>query len=345
MNILLNVDQEIGGVDYHRMLIPHYNLDYKIFQHVKIDTSDSDSLTRELKQREIDIIVFSRQLSFEDNTESMIKAIHKAGTKIVLDIDDYWVLDINHQLYELYKKQKTHEKVIKAIKGADLVTCTNDRLYEHISKLNKNCEILPNAIDKSQPQFKPKKLVSNKFRLGWSGGSNHVPDIELLEGCCKKIANTNLDVQLVLCGFKEDPIYKYFRFVFSGRYYKTSHIKTVSSTDVYNYATGYNHFDYSIIPLRANEFNRCKSFLKVLESAYMDCGVIVSKTLPYTELCNEKNSILVSSKQGFYKAVKKLKDNPSLRDDLKEQLKEDCKPYEIQKVNVKRKQLYESLSN
>ena len=343
MNILINVDQEVGGVDYHRMLIPHYNLNHKIYQHVKMDTSDSEALTKELKNREIDIVVFSRQLSYEENTPTMIEAIKKAGSKLVLDIDDYWVLNSDHQLYDIYKKQQTQRKVVEAIKGADLVTCTNERLYEHIVKLNKNCEILPNAIDKTQPQFQPKKLERNKFTIGWSGGSNHVPDIELLEDCMRKIAHNKMDVEVALCGYQENPVYKYFRYIFSGKYLRTDHIKTISATDVYNYATGYNFFDYSIIPLRSNEFNRCKSFLKVLESAYMDCGVIVSKTLPYTELCNDKNSILVHSKQGFYKAVKKLNDNPSLREDLKEQLKEDCKPFEIQIVNKKRDEIYKKL--
>ena len=65
-----------------------------------------------------------------------------------------------------------------------------------------NVMVFPNAVDETEPQFRPSPIPSEKIRFGWLGGSSHLADIELLTNGIANMYNTFGDkVQFVLCGF------------------------------------------------------------------------------------------------------------------------------------------------
>lgn len=111
----------------------------------------------------------------------------------------------------------------------------------------------------------------------------------------------------------------------------------------------YNNIHVALAPLKENKFNNCKSQLKVIEAAFMKKAIIVSNTSPYTIDCNVSNSILVNEsdwRNGWYRAIKRMINNPSLVYDLAAKLHEDITiKYHISSVNQKRYEVLKSLKN
>lgn len=124
------------------------------------------------------------------------------------------------------------------------------------------------------------------------------------------------------------------------------------------YASNYNSFDVSMAPLKEHDFNRCKSQLKVIEAGFHKKALIAQNYGPYQIDCvnlfqygggiNEKgNSILVDTSKNhkdWYKALKKLNENPELVTLLSNNLYETVKEkYHIDTVTHTRASFYKQI--
>ena len=120
--------------------------------------------------------------------------------------------------------------------------------------------------------------------------------------------------------------------------------------DVNNYATNYNHFDVSLIPLVPTLFNSNKSQLKIIESGFHKKAVIVSETEPYIgdltnaitdgKLNETGNALFVNPKKDhkdWFKNMKKVIENPEIINILGERLYNTVKDkYSLKKVSEDR---------
>jgi glycosyltransferase involved in cell wall biosynthesis len=79
--------------------------------------------------------------------------------------------------------------------------------------------------------------------------------------------------------------------------------------------------DIGLIPLKDTEFNRAKSNLKMLEMGAFGLGVIVSDVEPYQDFSKHGKNCLVVGKREWYKAMRRLIENPELRKDLGSELR------------------------
>jgi glycosyltransferase involved in cell wall biosynthesis len=117
------------------------------------------------------------------------------------------------------------------------------------------------------------------------------------------------------------------------------------------YANVLNEADVSLAPLADNMFNRMKSSLKQIEVWTRKMPIICSDIPPYNvDGKNMKNCLLIpvskNSGKEWAKAVKKLIMNPSLGEDLGNQLHEDFKEkYNLINVTKIRSEFYKSLFN
>jgi len=118
--------------------------------------------------------------------------------------------------------------------------------------------------------------------------------------------------------------------------------------NVKSYATNYNHIDVSLAPLVSNEFNKCKSQLKVIEAGFHKIPIICEKIEPYKiDIKDGVNGFFVDSTKkpkGWRQKLKKLVDNPSLREDIGMSLYETVKDkYDLKNVSKLRKEIYEEI--
>lgn len=365
MKILL-VTNKAGGVEYHRLFVPHNDLQQKGFEVHKANSLEG-ATDKEIEG--YDIAVFSRSLSGAGMVKDVADKLRRNGIKIVLDTDDYWHYSKKHLYYADHIATKTPEHCIESIIEADYNICTTPILAKKIEGYNKNVIVIENAIDTTIEQFKPKEIASNKLRFGWFGSACHLEDIELLRESMKVLHKQPAlfnKYQMVLGGWvmERNMSWEFEKILTNNlelirgdknfiewllkptgepqqNINKRYHRIYGKSAD--SYAEGLNNIDIHLIPLADNDFNSCKSELKVLESGFMGKAVIVSDVYPYKFICNDKNSMVVKTKMDWYIWMRKCILNPNMVKDYAAQLNEDVQRYELQIINEKRIQLYKNI--
>lgn len=352
MKILIAHNGVADGSTLYRLQMPleHLAINYGVecFMQPNVERMPIDFFEK------FDIVYFNRKLANFLRQEDIILVAQKiklAGCKIVLDIDDYWHLSKDHQQKENYAKYNVPNVVIQSIIEADLVTTTNEVLAKKISAHNPNVVVLPNALCPEMHQyFKPNPTKSNKIRFGWFGSEAHEEDLLLMKGSFERLHydnNLKDKFEIYHGGWEVTPTRQRFDQIFTaqGAAFANSY-KKIPYADIYNYQAGYNQVDVILAPLNSNEFNRCKSELKMIEAGFMGKAAIVSDVHPYTNLITTDNCLKVDhhSINGWYKAIKRIINQPDLIPKLATQLTQDVQRYHLDRVNeLRHKALMETL--
>lgn len=320
MKILL-VGTNTHGVFYHRLYVPYNALSISEGWEV-LSTPSVDTITIE-ECRMFDVVVFNRNISDKFDPSPIYAKFRTAGTKIVMDIDDYWHISPGHPFY-FYSRKTNYPKCQEdQLRFADHITCTHLLLKDEIVKLGidrKKITIVRNAIDPDQPQFAQDFKFGNK--LMWQGTPTHGLDLTLL---------SEIEQPITLCGYQ-----------YSDEWFdmcsKIKNPKTMGALPVNSYMNHYQDMGIALIPLKNNKFNRYKSELKLTESGWAKKPCIVSEIHPYTNLAKHMvNSIVAKTPADFKRYVNILSSNFNLQDDIRENLHEEVKKnYLIEKVNERR---------
>lgn len=330
----------VSGVEYHRIIMPFIHLakNYPVELH---QINEINPETTELKN--FDLVVFSRVLSNHSNDEAVLKALQKARTPFIVDVDDYWHLSATHLLYAQWQSFNMTKRIELALKNAAAVLATTPHLAGMVRKLNKNVTVVTNAIDPGQPQFQRSITTAETVRLGWVGGLCHTDDIPLLQRGFERLyndADTAGKYSVSLCGYSPQnfDIWAYYEYIFTAGQ-KRSNYKRIGGQDIRKYATLYNDLDICLVPLADTPFNRCKSELKLIEAGWFKKPCIVSQVYPYTLMGQHgKNLLFVqNNKIDWHKYMKKLIQSPTMRQDLGEALHQTVtENYSIEKASGKR---------
>jgi glycosyltransferase involved in cell wall biosynthesis len=327
MRILLVTGQKIMGGEYHRLIVPHSKMHlqgHEVSQMASIDHVPESQLSQ------FDLIIASRSISRIGNEENVWKILKRLGIPVIIDTDDHYQLSDSHVLKKEWKLNHRAEALIYNFTQADAIMVTTPYLKYVVSQFNKNVEVFPNTIDFEQPQFIPNPEIaamkSDLVNIGWSGSVTHLEDLQLIEGEILSLNKSPYkDYKFMLAGFYDsDSIWHKYEKIFTSNYIlDDNNYGRINAADVYSYAQAYNLMDIGLIPLRYNEFNRAKSELKMLEMGAFGLGVIVSDVESYQWMSKHGKNCLVAGKKDWYKAMRRLIENPELRKDLGSQLKED----------------------
>lgn len=334
---IIGLTTKNSGVGYHRLMLPLYYMpkEYAYF---------TDMLSDETLNDNFDILIINRML-YNKELEEVLHYKNKYNLKLVIDIDDHWILDPFHVLAADYPTQK----VIDHIKAADLVTVTNELLWKECKALNSNVEILPNALPYGEDQYINKRVHTDRIKFVHTGSITHEKDIEILRGPMQRVYS---DKQLrdrshfTLCGFNdanERTVHIWSRMISD----YTCALKLSSSIKkhlpVTEYMNFYSDADCSIVPLLATRFNSMKSNLKILEAAATRIPVICSNVAPYD---TAPHAIKISRQPEWYQAIKKIASDAIYRKEIGEANFQWCNEhYNLHKINQARRELYASLLN
>lgn len=250
--------EDVGGVEYHRLYKPLSLLGMDVTRCVGVDKSILD--------QGFDVVIFNRHLPCIKQTE-LIADLKREGVHIICDLDDTWVLGMDHYLTKAWSRAKLTSKIIEAVMNADEVWVTHQHLAKQVKRLNTNIHIMPNAIDTQDEQWQPK--YNGKGRIGWVGGITHVNDLLIT-------ADAWGEVQPIICGYQEnEPEWKRLSDRLPATY--------VKGMDVWNYSQLYEQFDIAIAPLTGSKFNTYKSNLKILEAGAKGKPIFVQSMHPYID--------------------------------------------------------------
>lgn len=331
---VLGLTMRNSGCGFHRVCLP---LD--LMDNVKGINTD-----RPKEDQQFDILLFNRLTYYYDADINKAREIY--GCKLVMDLDDDWILPVDHVLH--YNLKKIEPFIENNLRNADMVTCTNQRLAEKIFPFNNNVHILPNAIPYGYHQFNTDKVQDEKIRLFWCGSITHEYDLALLRYPLQRIQGQHQKIKMVIGGYSaSNPNEKYVwdRMV---RIF-TNNLKL--PYEVYKgllpemYMEIYNFADICLIPLEKSDWHACKSNLKILEAATKKCPVIVSNVEPYNV---DKNMpvLWANNSADWYKHMNYLINNKNARIDYGEALHEYCKEhYNYKQINDTRRSAFASLIN
>lgn len=186
-------NRDAAGVNYFRTQTPAIQLERdhsdKFYVEINPDLDFNDPKTIEYLKT-FNVINYHRTLvNGVPNMLKLANELKKAGVTLVMDIDDYWILDKSHPFYSISVDQKLHLDILDNLRIADYITTTTELFAAEIRRVTGKGEdrvkVFPNAIDPSwMKQFKDERQESSDglVRITYMAGSSHLGDIEQLDG-------------------------------------------------------------------------------------------------------------------------------------------------------------------
>ncbi|MDI6787537.1 MAG: glycosyltransferase [Planctomycetota bacterium] len=193
--------------------------------------------------------------------------------------------------------------------SANAIFTTCELLKHVLSKFNRNIHILKNCIDFEMWDPLPPVRDKRKVIIGWAGGGQHKPDLQLVCGIIGDIIGKYPNVNFHWGRCREprlmDLAKKYPRQV---RYF--------SGVPFQKYHTQYArwNFDIGIAPVWDTPFNRCKSNIKYLENAARKIPTVASAIITYTDIKHGETGFLCGNDpKEWYDNLVTLIEKPELR--------------------------------
>lgn len=283
-----------------------------------------------------DVLVFNR--SIRTPADQLERFRKRYGFKIVLDLDDYWVLGVDHPLQRYWVEHREADKILSYLRLADLVTVTNETLASKVRPINPNIVILPNALTFEGIPSRPK---GQKMGFIYQGSVTHIPDIELLRNRFRRIEPFVRDsASFILAGVGDHKGWRRPKEVFAS----TGSYEFLPVLPLDQYLRHYDKADVALVPLVDNEFNKHKSVLKVIEAASKGLPCIVSKVAPYYPELADAPIMWVEEGADWLRHIRFCIKNPNWAKDQGRQLYEYIKTkYPFDEINKQRYEILRSL--
>ena len=357
--MILLIRNHEGGLWHHRMLIPFLDL---LNKGMKVVSAQGFSTDMDLSETKI--VVFQRIVSLKGKTKEYIDFLHSKGIKVIFEIDDYWNLPETHAEWIKYRIHQVSTQTIEAIKYSDAVFTTTERLASKIRVHNKQVYVVPNCLDLREKQWQTSKLEHPLVRFAYICGVHHKEDATILQAP-STLMHEKLDCQILLGGYNTNSA-GHYQFIeerltdsyraldqdyvdylkqntqVQEHYSMFKKYRRLWAQPVNTYGMMYDHVDVAMVPLKPNEFNACKSELKIVEAGTKKCAVISSNVDPYKNI----PGVLYADKPiDFYHHAKKLMEK-SYREDMANILHEHILTnFDLQKTNQIRQQVCEKLAS
>ena len=329
---ILGLSKIDSGCGYHRVVLPVAFMQ-------DIEGHITNLPTEETLDKKWDILLFNRISPYDEN---WIQERKNLNMKIVMDIDDDWVLPLNHVANVEYEKIRS--RIENNLIEADMVTCTNQRLFDKIVKFNSNVHIFPNALPYGFDQFTDEKQESEFIRIFWCGSITHEHDIKILSNPLRRLNDKR--IQMVMGGYNDMNEYSAYLWDKIASYYtnnKKHNFKILRGTLPMHYMGMYSEADICLIPLENSSWHSAKSNLKILEAAAKKIPVIVSHVEPYS-LDTDAPVLWVKKQSDWIKHINFLINNKSAREDYGEKIYQWAKEkYNISDINKRRRDAFASL--
>ncbi|MGD9971475.1 MAG: glycosyltransferase [Desulfatirhabdiaceae bacterium] len=272
-----------------------------------------------------DILVIQRAAVPSPNTAQLIISHCRAESiRLVLEIDDD-LLNLHQKTGNDVRYAGKNIEALKMIaKSADTVVVSSPPLADAMRVLNPHVTCVPNVHDEriwlekgNEGFIRPQKMPDKWIKILYMGTKTHENDLNLIKSAYTKIRHEyGKRVELEIVGGIPDDVTGF------APQLKPKCIGANSDAycDFVHWFRQTNHWDFGVIPLELTPFNRKKSYIKILDYAALGVPVICSDIEPYREIVRDgENGLLVQNDTlSWYNAMKKLIDNPELRDRLAE---------------------------
>ena len=268
-------------------------------------------------------------LNFEvDSALELIAFCRENKKKLIYELDDN-LLDLDHIL------QKSKELVRALIRGADTVVTTTDALKRRLLRLNPHVVVIPNALFSEQIGSHTAVPRHGKIKIGYMGTYSHTGDLQMvllpLVQILKKYADL---VEFELMGVATD--------MGLLQILPNVNVISISGRDHYprfwKWVQAEVDWDIGIAPLKLTGFTVCKSDIKFLDYAAMNCCGVFSNHPAYNSTVRhlENGMLADNTAEAWYENMERLILDQDLRERLSVRAREELLNGRLLETNLGR---------
>lgn len=314
-------DNRTSGVDFARVIQPmkmvakQSGFDVKIFQSVTNKLDDWRDIGKEFD------VIFFNYITNDWGYAYMGCYNRMYKHKIVLDVDDnLWNVLPDNSSYEHYKKDGEGVRNFTAIcRDVDVITTTNSYLrnvIHHNTGVDlERIHVIPNCIDLSVYNTTVAPRNAYDVVIGHMGSTSHFASLqepEFVKGM-DRIMKEFPNVKFRTIG----ALIPKFKKAWGLRYEND-----FGHEDIYEWAKllpkKMEDIDFVAVPLTNNQYNRCKSSIKFLETASTKRTGVYQAIRQYQEIVDGNNGFLAGDAESWYNSMKILIENKQKRDEMAE---------------------------
>lgn len=291
-----------AGCGFHRMVNPLSSLERQGLAEIVLVWHGEEKVTSsDFRLKAADFIIAQRVYD-TDVLQDLILARDKYNSKIIYEVDD----DLEgipqyNPAWRAFKSRVVRDVLPSykwAVSKSDAVSTTCQYLANKIGAYSSKVLVMPNGIDfrllSGRNQF-PEE--GDRRRLLYWGSASHFVDFVICMPAVQQIMTRYDDVDLVLFGYMpvQDDFVRtqnYGYHVSSNRFNFDDFYRMFSKrVEFHDFEQGLDqyyrklpqlHANIALAPLVDNDFNRCRSNLKLVEASAVGLPMICSKVDPYT---------------------------------------------------------------
>ncbi|UYA61031.1 Glycosyl transferase, group 2 family [Pectobacterium sp. F1-1] len=260
--VVMGVHSDWHGCGHYRVILPFQELEREM--HIEGGLKHGLIKTVDVVDIAPDVVIIQGAAGVAlPNVAAQYRRYTQAA--VVAEFDDYILNVPINSGNRKHFTQKLIKNFRKALDAVDWVVVSTPALAEAYSKYHTDIRVAYNRL----PASWWKGLVSlrrqgKKPRVGWAGGSSHKGDLAILRSVVKELEN---EVEWVFMGMKPEGVKCEFH---SG-----------VPIDYYPQKTASLNLDLALVPLEYNQFNECKSNLRLMELGACGIPVICTDIEPY----------------------------------------------------------------
>ncbi|WP_368639143.1 glycosyltransferase [Castellaniella ginsengisoli] len=187
------------------------------------------------------------------------------GAKVVLEFDDYLPNIPTRSVYRKKLPQGVIKNMRRAIEQVDWLVVSTPVLAEEYADYHGDIRVALNGLPADAwRSLSGERRTGRKMRVGWAGGVSHTGDLAEIRSVVQDLQD---QVEWVFMGMKPDGV--------ACEYHPGVAI------DRYPEKLASLNLDLAVVPLEINQFNRCKSNLRLLELGACGVPVIATAIEPY----------------------------------------------------------------
>ncbi|GBE11554.1 glycosyl transferases group 1 [bacterium BMS3Abin12] len=231
----------------------------------------------ELERLEVDALLFHNAVhDYALDALRLYRRVNQAF--VVLGEDDLMTTLPPKNPYSETVYKDIRRRIRRACELADRVVVTTEPLAEALRRYSGDVRVVPNGLPTEIWGSLPRaRRRGGRPRVGWAGASQHQGDLELLR---EVVEATAAEVEWVFFGMCPDFLRPYAQEIHDGVPFDAYPAKLASL-----------ELDLAVAPLELNDFNRCKSNLRLLEYGALGWPVVASDIEPYRDapVCRVRN--------------------------------------------------------
>lgn len=251
-----------NGCGHHRVMQPFKALE----RHHMLEGGMVNSIPSVMEAAQLQPDVILLESLTGSRFPNIIQQLREVcNAKVIIEYDDFLLnVPLKNGNRENYPQHMV-KSFRKILESADRIVVSTAPLAEAYSRFHHDIRIAQNRLAPDQwGHLLSQRGVGKKLRVGWAGGSTHAGDLQILLPLIKALEN---DVEWVFMGMKPRNVHCEFH--------------PGVPFEMYPEKLANLNLDLALVPLEINQFNECKSNLRLLEIGTCGVPIVATDIAPY----------------------------------------------------------------